>query len=488
VPPSFDASPLGGSVLLASGEVLHLGQVAEIYQPATNTWQPAVSPFAVNPLLGIVAGVEAASAILLPNGRVLAGTSIYDPIMQCFCGGPTVPSNFGDNLGNGTVTALQDGNVIADGGYSEYNSESVLALYNFTQNSWSVGGSQAYSGGYAASGVLANGQVLVTGGAGSEDTYGFTPLSTAGLFDPATNTWTPAASLSAARLQHTATVLQNGSVLVTGGNNTSIALSSAEVYDPSTNAWSSTGTMSSPRYQHTASLLGSGLVLVAGGNNLVGTCSCTTFVSSVDLYNPATNTFTPTGALVTARYAHTATVLANGMVLVAGGFGGPTNTLQSGGASLSSAELYNPTTGTWAATGSMATARMNHTATLLPGGTSVLVAGGYTGTATTATAEIYSFSTGTWTAVASMNTPRQSQQAVLLSNGTVLEVGGLNDTSSAVIGVGTTEVYDPAANTWTLSGSMMTTRQFFILNTLNDGRILLDGGLPNTSGLPEFYE
>jgi hypothetical protein len=57
-----------------------------------------------------------------------------------------------------------------------------------------------------------------------------------------------------------------------------------------------------------------------------------------------------------------------------------------------------------------------------------------------------------------------------------------------VIGVGTTEVYDPTANTWTLSGSMMTTRQFFILNTLNDGRILLDGGLPNTSGLPEFYE
>jgi hypothetical protein len=86
-----------------------------------------------------------------------------------------------------------------------------------------------------------------------------------------------------------------------------------------------------------------------------------------------------------------------------------------------------------------------------------------------------------------MNTPRQSQQAVLLSNGTALIVGGLNDTSSAVIGVGTTEVYNPTANTWTLSGAMMTARQFFVLNALNDGRILLDGGTPNASGLPEFY-
>jgi len=245
--------------------------------------------------------------------------------------------------------------------------------------------------------------------------------------------------------------------------------------------------MSTPRYEHTASLLANGMVLVAGGNDLVGTCSCTTFVSSVDLYNPATNSFTATGALVTARYAHTATVLANGMVLVAGGFGGATSTLQSGGAPLASAELYNPTTSTWTATGSMTTARMNHTATLLPSG-KVLVAGGYTGTATTATAEVYDPSSGTWTAVASMSTARQSQGAALLSNGTVLIVGGLNGASSAVIGVGTAEVYDPTSNAWTPSGGMVTARQFFVLNALGDGRILLDGGSPNAFGLPEFYK
>jgi N-acetylneuraminic acid mutarotase len=362
------------------------------------------------------------------------------------------------------------------------------------RTSWSVGGSQAHAGYYAASGVLANGQVLVTGGSVLQAAESITAVSNADLFNPATNTWTPAASMSIERQQHTATVLQSGQMLVSGGNYGSgyagvsnDVFDSGEVYDPTSNSWSSAGTMSTPRYEHTASLLANGTVLVAGGNDLVGTCSCTTFVSSVDLYNPASNSFTATGALVTARYAHTATVLANGMVLVAGGFGGATSTLQSGGAPLASAELYNPTTGTWTATGSMTTAHMNHTATLLPSG-EVLVAGSYTGSATTATAEVYDPSSGTWTAVASMSTPRQSQGAALLPNGTVLIVGGLNGASSAVIGVGTAEVYDPTSNTWTPSGGMVTARQFFVLNALGDGRIRFDGGSPNAFGLPEFYK
>jgi N-acetylneuraminic acid mutarotase len=289
------------------------------------------------------------------------------------------------------------------------------------------------------------------------------------------------------RQQHTATVLQSGQMLVTGGLTTDIPgpTDTAELYDPASNAWTSAGFMSSPRYQDTASLLGNGTVLVVGGND-GDTCTCTTFLSSADLYNPTTNSFTPTGPLNTARYAHTATVLANGKVLVTGGFGGATSTIQTGGAVLASAELYDPTAGTWTATGSMNSPRMNHTATLLPSG-KVLVAGGSTGTATTASAEMYDPSSGTWTLVAPMATPRQSHGAVALSNGTALVVGGMNDASSAVIGVGTLEAYDPTSNTWTTSGAMVTTRQSFVLNTLGDGRILLDGGMPNTTGLPEFY-
>jgi Galactose oxidase, central domain len=76
---------------------------------------------------------------------------------------------------------------------------------------------------------------------------------------------------------------------------------------------------------------------------------------------------------------------------------------------------------------------------------------------------------------------------VALSNGTVLVVGGLNDASSPAIGIGTLDVYDPTSNTWTTSGTMVTSRPFFVLNALADGRILLDGGVANTTGLPEFF-
>jgi len=499
-----------GAVRLPSGDVLVLGANA-IYDPPTNTWRPSIPP--CSQCLG---GIDATTAILLPNGTVLAvggyflGVSqpaIYDPVMQAWtaASAPLVPNQSWLSIGiYGTVTALQDGDVLAEGGMVDEssiypptagNSLSVGALYDLAQSSWSTLGSLGHAGYFAASGVLANGQVLVTGGSVLSDAGLLTAQKAADLFDPTTNTWSPAAPMSVYRQQHTATVLQSGQLLVTGGIYGSnygtgfpaAPFTSAELYDPASNAWSSAGFMSTGRYLHTASLLGNGKVLVAGGDNNLNTpCNCTTFVSSADLYNPATNSFTPTGALVTARYAHTATVLANGSVLVAGGFGGATSTIQSGGAALASVELYDPTTGMWTATGSMNNPRMNHIATLLPSG-KVLVAGGSGGTSTLASAEVYDPTSGTWTLVASLTIPRQSQAAVSLSNGTVLVVGGLNDTSSAVLGVGSLEVYDPTVNTWTSTGAMVTTRQFFVLSALGDGRILLDGGAPNASGLPEFY-
>jgi Kelch motif/Galactose oxidase, central domain len=370
-----------GGVLLTDGE---------IYDPTTNTWFASSSPCTrTNPCLG---GNDATTAILLPNGTVMAagGTvepEIYDPVMQAWTAinapglaTQTVYSFFSIGI-YGTVTGLQNGGVLAEGGIvytqGEYvspptNSISIGVLYDPTQGSWSLLGSQAHAGSYAASGVLGNGKVLVTGG------LNLFIQQLADLFDPATNTWTPVAPMMHYRQQHTATVLQSGQMLVTGGQTDvfSDVTDTAELYDPASNAWTSAGFMSSPRYQDTATLLPSGKVLVAGGSN---------------------------------------------------------------------------------------------------------------GTATTASAEVYDPTSGTWTVVASMSTPRQSQGAAALSNGTVLVVGGLNDASSAVIGIGTLEIYDPTSNTWTTSGAMVTTRQSFVLDTLGDGRVLLDGGMPNTTGLPEFF-
>ena len=204
--------------------------------------------------------------------------------------------------------------------------------------------------------LLSNGKVLVAGGVGGA--Y----LTSAELYDPASGTWTATGSLNTARGEHTATLLPNGKVLVVGGANGNGGnyLTSAELYDPASGTWTATGSLTTAQYYHTATLLPNGEVLVAGGQD-----------TSAELYDPASGTWTATGSLNTARGQHTATLLPDGKVLVAGG------TLNSNGNnSLASAELYDPVSGTWTATGSLTTARFVHTATLLPNG-KVLVAAGY---------------------------------------------------------------------------------------------------------------
>jgi hypothetical protein len=225
-----------------------------------------------------------------------------------------------------------------------------------------------------------------------------------------------------ARGSHTATLLQNGLVLVAGGA-TGGYLSSAELYNPATGAWSTTGSLHVPRANHTATLLPNGQVLVAGGYNLTDTDT-----TSVELYDPATGVWTPTASLKTGRSRHTATLLQNGLVLVAGGEG------SNGTVDLTSAELYNPATGLWSTTGSLNTAREYHTATLLPNGQVLTAAGGFP---TTTSAELYDPATGSWSVTGSLNQARNRHTATLLLNGTVLASGG----TTAVSGLTSAELY-----------------------------------------------
>ncbi len=213
--------------------------------------------------------------------------------------------------------------------------------------------------------LLNGGNVLVAGGA-NNDIRG--PEASAELYDPATGTFTATGSMTNARVFHAATLLNNGMVLITGGANATgvlAGLASAELYNPATGTFTATGSMTSVRYFHTATLLNNGMVLIMGGANTAGV------LASAELYNPATGTFTATGSMTSARQVHTATLLNNGMVLITGG--------ANATGMVASAELYNPATGTFTATGSMTSARDFHTATLLNGG-NVLVAGGATAT------------------------------------------------------------------------------------------------------------
>ncbi len=213
--------------------------------------------------------------------------------------------------------------------------------------------------------LLTNGMVLVAGGV---STFGYT--NKAELYNPAVGTWALTGSLPMNLAGHTATVLNNGKVLVAGGANSVNDFSSSELYNPVTATWATTAnSMTSAREGAAATLLPSGSVLVTGG---LSTFSITGVTSSSDIYNPSTGPWATTSAgnMTTARCGHTSTLLANGLVLIAGG--------ENTSGVLSSAEFYNPSQPFYLAfssASSMGTARFGATATLLPNGM-VLVAGG----------------------------------------------------------------------------------------------------------------
>ena len=173
--------------------------------------------------------------------------------------------------------------------------------------------------------------------------------------------WRETGSLATARLNHTATLLPNGRVLVAGGDTNVGALSTAQLWNPTTGAWTTTGSMNYSRTGHTATLLADGRVLVTGGYGQASGPGMPGYLSSAEVYDPATGVWTAVGAMGGVRRGHTATLLADGRVLVAGGM---TGTLSE----TASAELFDPATGTFTATGAMIGARKGHTATLLGDG------------------------------------------------------------------------------------------------------------------------
>jgi N-acetylneuraminic acid mutarotase len=251
--------------------------------------------------------------------------------------------------------------------------------------------------------------------------------------------WSDTGSLNSARNQHTATLLLNGKVLVAGGFNGNMIIASAELYDPSSGTWSSVSSLASIRYGHSATLLPSGKVLVAGGGNPYS-------LASAELFDPSTNTWSTTGSLNTARNFHTATLMSNGKVLVAGG------TYDDGSTSgyLNSAEIYDPVAGTWSTAANLATERYDHTANLLPNG-KVLVAGGRNGSGGLASAELYDPATNMWAGTGSLATVHFLHTATSLLNGKVLVASGADSFGNAQPNA---EIYDPIAGTWNYGGTL----------------------------------
>jgi len=350
----------------------------------------------------------------------------------------------------------------------------------------------------------------------------------------APGTFTPTGNMTTARYGHTATVLLNGKVLITGSSDRQ---ASAELYDPFTGTFTATGNMTSTRSVPSATLLPDGRVLIAGGYNL----------GTAELYDPATGTFTATGNMVTTQHGHRATLLNNGKVLIAGGgsscpnnndgcvivdrpeiydpatgaftatgdyadtsgdlwfetyglVGASTTVLPNGKVLIASeptAELYDPATGTFELTGQMTRGRSDRqpgwaiggTATLLPNGKVLLAGGNIFEMSYLAEAELYDPSTGTFTAIGSMNKAREAQTATLLPDGTVLIAGGqgwdaIDGRCCYQTGSRTdAELYDPSSGAFTSINSMNVRRLWHVATLLNDGRVLITGGVGSSGSI-----
>ena len=317
--------------------------------------------------------------------------------------------------------------------------------------------------------LLPNGKVLVYGGYHSEGDR-LTTLRSSEVFDPVTRTWGLPTSAFYARSGHEATLLANGRVLVTGGV---IGARSEEIYDPATNAWYSTTPMLSERLNHTATRLHSGKVLVVGGFNYSNT-EPFGWLSSAEIYDPDTHTWTRTGSLSTGRFSHVANLLPDGRVLVVGGF---VTTGQS-----NTAELYDPSTGTWSPASGTFYDRVGgmHRGTTLRDG-SVVITGGYVNAVFAPSipdVEVFSPKTLGFYSVGDLNEPRRYHESALLSNGKVIVAGGHHRTREVPGGftLTSTETYDPSTFVWTLVGHMNVARTGHTLTALPDGRVLAAGG------------
>jgi len=321
--------------------------------------------------------------------------------------------------------------------------------------------------------LLPSGQVFVAGGMAYGPSGNYELVDDAEEFDPATGTFQSAGKI--ARSSYSATLLANGDVLIAGGlvqlSPKEVPTDSVEILKAGSGVLQQTNNLSAPRFGHTATLLQDGRVLIAGGYVLTsaGVIQETT---TAELYDPAIGTFAPTGNMSMPHIFHTATPLPNGKVLIAGGS--------------TSAELYDPATNTFRLTGSTAAARLLATMTTLPDGT-VLITGGevsyeeiYEGPA-----EIYDPATGQFTLVGKMLTPRFEHTATLLPDGTVLIAGGAVDADNSTPTVGT-EIFHPESGSFTAGPSMKIARAGHTATLLRDGSVLVAGG-DKTGNTAEIY-
>jgi hypothetical protein len=360
----------------------------------------------------LAAGAASADGTLV-NG-VAEPTSAAPDAIGITSSAATVLPNMSTARTAHSATLLAGGQVLIAGGSPTFI---TAELYEPTQQAFKPIADMRYGRRGHTATLLSSAFVLLAGGV---DQSGIS-LSAAELFIPASATFTLTHPMTTARAGHTATLLKTNHVLIAGGDS---AGNTVELFDPATRTFTRTGTMNHPRWGHAAALLTDGRVLVTGGDQAGNTA---------EIFDPRTGRFSPTGSMLQSRYDHTATLLSNGFVLITGG---QWYTGQLGTEALSSAEIYEPASARFFAVQPMSVGRVGHTATALADGT-VLVAGGATRFAKnpmgcgplyfyweTGSVERFNPATRQFTVEDFMSVPRSGHTATRLPTGDVLVTGG----------------------------------------------------------------
>jgi hypothetical protein len=359
----------------------------------------------------------------------------------------------------GTANLLRDGRVLVTGGGSGSLTAPAGAntteLYQPYLRSWTSGPTMVVARSFHTSAMLPDGRILLMGGADSNGNV----TATCEIFDPASNSFGPAASMGTARAAHAATVLLDGRVLVTGGTTTftspvgsatplgdvlNQSVNTGEVYNPATNTWTPVGnTMASKRFGHTQTLLLDGRVACVSGLNGTGSLlgvEIPSWTTTTSHYNPATNTFATGPAIGTARVGHQATRMPNGEVFVSGGLS-PTLLfgITTGVTTTNSATRLNAGGTSWSSGGTLPSGALQHGQVLLKNG------------------------------------------RVHMSGGAVIALSGTTLTTSAVASCG---VRAGGATSVTGTASLPAPRGLHLAVRLYDGSILMAGGADGTTALP----
>ncbi len=314
--------------------------------------------------------------------------------------------------------------------------------------------------------LLVDGTVLIAGGLSSPDTQ-VTTVDLAEIYDPVSGIFSAGSAMIQPRQSHTATMLDDGMVLLAGGDDGRDALESAELFDPASRVFDKlTAVMSAPRVGHTATKLmdSSGRVLIVGGSPAFDPTNgiFEGSLSSGELFDPRSDGFIPLSFQMNfARSGHAATLLNSGAVLITGG-------VDQQGLPQSSAEIFQNSQAPFVPAGAMNVARFFHASILLQDHT-VLIAGGIGASGVLASAEVFDPVRKTFTLLSNlMNEPRQSPALTLLGSGQVLIAGGSADDS--------TEIYDLISRTFTLFTSSSSQRLSPTATLLGTGNILIAGG------------